>query len=235
MTDTVRLLIFITGVLAVVFAAVIVTNIGVFQSIENIEAFEDSGLPLPGIGIKSLSLINLLMAFTMTLMMLEMVPAWQRIGPKVLGVITAVLTFIGLLFAVFWIYKAFSLFFLMIGLLFSPPFGTAAYSLNWGRFPTVGAKKILSVVMFLQVGGLLAAVLVNPTLIKNVGLVFLGGTAIGLTVLLGFLHALPPSFVVSITDAVGAIIACIVSSIWMLIFCFSGVKSTIKSVKNAAL
>jgi hypothetical protein len=232
MTDTLRQIVFITGILAMVFAALIVNNIDALQNSQNAAAFENAGLPLPGVGIKSLGLINLLMAFVMMLMLLEKVTVWQRLGPKVLGAVTAVLTFIGLLMAVFLIIKTITLFFLMIGLLFSPPFGTIAYFSTWGDFPSRDAKQILSVVMVLQVGGLLAAVLVNPTLLKNIWLVLLGGTAIGLTFLLGLLHGLPPKFVVSITDAIGAIIAGIVSAIWMIIFCFSGIKSAITAIKN---
>jgi hypothetical protein len=53
-----------------------------------------------------------------------------------------------------------------------------------------------------------------------------------MTFLLGFLHALPPSFLVSITDAVGGIVAGILAALWMIVFIFGALGAIIRAIRS---
>jgi hypothetical protein len=46
------------------------------------------------------------------------------------------------------------------------------------------------------------------------------------TWVLGFLHAFPPGFLVSIADAIGALVISIVATIWLLFLLIGSLKPT---------
>lgn len=228
----VRLLIFAGGVLAIVVAAALVFGSGVLGDTASELAGTEGARP--GIGIRSVGLLNLLLAYALVLMILDNVPVWRRLAPKAQGVVTLILTFLGLLAAVLAIFAAIQFLLMMVALLFAPPFGTAAYFALWGRFDTDASRAFLAAVMALQMIGMITVLVVNPTLLKNIWLVLLAGTVLLMTVLLGLLHALPPSFLVSITDAIGAVVAGILTAIWMLFFLIGSLFAIVRAVRSLA-
>lgn len=232
MLPTVKLLFFAGGVLLVLVAAALVFGSGVLG--DTASALTGTGGARPGIGIRSLGLLNLLLAYALALMVLDRVSLWQRISSRAQGIVTLVLTLLGLLAAVLAVLAAIQFLLLMVALLFASPFGTMAYLALWGRFDTDTSRGFLAAVMALQVIGLSAVLIVNPTLLRNVWLVLLAGSVLLMTVLLGFLHALPPSFLVSITDAIGAIVAGIVTAIWMLFFLISSLFTVVRAARSLA-
>jgi hypothetical protein len=232
MLATGRLLLFAGGVLLVVIAAALVFGSGTLG--DTAGELAGTGTTRPGIGIRSLALLNLLLAYALSLMILDRLPVWQRLASRLQGVVMLVLSVLGLIAAIVAIFAALQLLLLMVSLLLASPFGTIAYFALWGNFDTATSRALLAAVMSLQVVGLVAVLLVNPTLLKNVWLVLLAGTVVLMTIVLGFLHALPPSFLVSITDAIGAIVAGILTAVWMLFFIVSGLFTLVRAVRSLA-
>jgi hypothetical protein len=225
-----RLLVFGGGVLAILVAALVVLGSGVLG--DTASELSGAGGGRPGIGIRSLGLINLLLAYVLVLMILDLFPAWQKVAPRLQGLVTLIATLIGVFAAIAFIFVAFQLLMLMLGLLFSPPFGTMAYFALFGRFDTETSRRVLAAVMSLQILGTIAIVVVNPTLLKNLLLLLLVGSALLLTFVLGLLHALPPSFLVSIADAIGAIVAGILGAVWMFVFLIFAIVAVLRALRS---
>lgn len=226
----VKLVVFGAGVLAILIAGGAVLASGVLG--DTAEELAGSERSRPGIGIKGLGLLNLLLAYVLVLMLLDQLPVWQKLAPKVQGIVTFILTLLGLVASIIAIFAALQLLLLMVALLFAPPFGTIAYFALWGSFDTDASRTLLAFVMGLQIAGTIAIVAVNPTLLKNIWLMLLIGTALLMTFVLGLLHAFPPSFLVSITDAIGAIIAGILSAIWMIIFLIGAIIAVVRAIRS---
>lgn len=196
----------------------------------------DPALPeqSPGIGIFALFFIDVVLAYNLFLIGLDFLPTRAAFA-RIQGVITLVLSVLLLLFTFFvFVLGTFTMLMLMLGLLMSPPFGTLAYFAIWGDFETGQAKFILGVVMLFKLGGALAIVLSNPSFLKNKGFVALFACSVGATFLLGLLHAFPPFFLVSITDAVGAIVAGIVGAFWMGYNAFGAIFAVIRAVRSVS-
>lgn len=225
-----KLLVFGAGVLAILIAAGAVLGSGVLG--DTASELAGSALSRPGIGIKGLSLLNLLLAYVLVLMLLDQLPVWQKLAPKVQGIVTFILTLLGLIVSIVAVVAALQLLLLMVALLFAPPFGTIAYFALWGSFDTDASRTLLAFVMGLQIVGVIAILAVNPTLLKNIWLMLLIGSSLLMTFVLGILHAFPPSFLVSITDAIGAIVAGILSAIWMIIFLVGAVIAVIRAIRS---
>lgn len=230
MLPAAKLVVFCGGVLAILLAAGLVLGSGVLG--DTAAELAGSNVSRPGIGIKTLGLVNLVLAYVLALMVLDFFPVWRKIAPRVQGIVTLILTLIGLIAAILIVLAAIQLLMMMVAMLFAVPFGTIAYMALWGHFDTDASRTILALVMMLQVGGTIAVLIVNPTLLKNIWLALLVGSALLMTVVLGFLHAFPPSPLVSIADAIGAIIAGIVAAIWMIVFLIGALFAIVRAVRS---
>ncbi len=96
--------------------------------------------------------------------------------------------------------------FLMIALLLAVPFGTLVYLATYGDFATGKAAVILSLLMTLKIILAVALVTAHDHYFLNKKLLLLVGTSMAVMVLISFLHGVVPGILVSISDAVGAII-----------------------------
>lgn len=119
----------------------------------------------------------------------------------------------------------------MIGLLLAVPFGTLAYLAIWGFFNTGAAAGTVGLLLFLKIATAVLLILAHRDFIKNKGLVILLLISLGLTFLISFLHGFPPGILVSITDAIAALIILIVSIIWSILVFIGAIMATIKAVK----
>ncbi len=230
MAPALKLVIFAGGVLAILIAAGIVLGSGVLG--DTAPELAGADVTPPGIGIKTLGIINLLLAYVLILMLLDNLPVWRKVAPRLQGIVTLIGTLVGLIASILIIIAALSLLLTMVAMLFAFPFGTIAYMALWGHFDTDASRTVLAIVMLLQVGGTVAILIVNPSLLKNVWLVLLVGSSLLLTVILGFLHAFPPSPLVSIADAIGAIIAGIFAAIWMIVFLIGALFAIVRALRS---
>jgi hypothetical protein len=105
----------------------------------------------------------------------------------------------------------------MIGLFFAIPFGTIAYLATWGNFPRTAAAVILSLLMLLKIVATICLPIAHQRYLKDIGLILMVLTSFVATIVVSFLHGLVPGPLVSITDALAAIIVGIIALIWAIV------------------
>jgi hypothetical protein len=185
----------------------------------------------PGLGIRYLPLIDGLLLYVVLLMGLGLLLPRSVIG-RIQGVVTLVLSFFGLLGAIVMIFVALGLLILMVTLLVAVPFGTIAYFAGWGHFPTGAATATLGLILFLKIVFCILLILAHQRFLQNKGIVILSAVSLGATLLMAFLVDFPPGFLVSIADAIGALIIAIVGAIWLLFLLIGSVLATISAIRT---
>jgi hypothetical protein len=183
----------------------------------------------PGYAINALALIDSILLYNLIWMLLSVVVPRSVTG-RAQGCVTLVVSFFGCLGTLVLIYAAFALLMLMLALLVAVPFGTIAYLAAWGHFARGSAAATLALAMLLKIAFLILAVLAHERFLQNKGLLVLTGVSLGLTWVIGFVHALLPIFLVSIGDQLMALIICIVAAIWLLLLLIGAIIATIKAI-----
>lgn len=189
------------------------------------------GTSTPGLGIRYLPLIDGLLFYVVLLMGLGLLLSRSVIG-RIQGIVTLVLSFFGLLGAIVMIFVALGLLILMVTLLVAVPFGTIAYFAGWGHFPTGAATATLGLILFLKIVFCILLILAHQRFLQNKGIVILSAVSLGATLLMAFLVDFPPGFLVSIADAIGALIIAIVGAIWLLFLLIGSVLATISAIRT---
>jgi hypothetical protein len=122
----------------------------------------------------------------------------------------------------------------MISLLLSVPFGTLAYLAIYGFFDRTAASIILSLTLLLKLGFGISLVVAQQRFLQNIGLIIIVILALVGNVLVSFLHGIVPIFLVSITDAIAAIIVAILALIWAILLLIGAIISIIKALRPSA-
>ncbi len=149
----------------------------------------------------------------------------ERLQGKVQGVVTLIFSIIVILLGIGLIFGALALLILMISLLLSVPFGTLVYLIVWGFFNTGGASAALALIMALKILFVIALIIAQQRFLQNKGLVLLVLTSLVASIIVSFLHGIVPFFLVSITDAVAAIIVGILAVIWAVVLLVGAIIS----------
>lgn len=195
--------------------------------------FADDVADPPGLGITALVVVNGLLLVVVGLAALPLLVGNKTTG-TVQGVVSLIAGLVGMIGGILLAIAAFALLMVMLGLLLSPPFGTLAYLAVYGFFDTGTALTVLGFVLLLQVAAGVLLVVAHPRFLQHKGLVFLVLTAILLTVVTAFLHGLVPGILVSVTDAVAAIVSAVVGVIWSVAMLIGGIVSVVKLVLATA-
>ncbi len=154
----------------------------------------------------------------------------ERVQSKVQGIVTLIFAVLLLLACIGIIIADFTLLILMVTLLMAPIFGTIAYFAIWASFAVTGPKIALSLLMTLKIIYAICLVLAHQRFLQNKGLVLIIVTSFLANLIIAFLYALVPGFLVSITDDVAAIIICILAIIWAVVYLIGGVVSVVKVI-----
>lgn len=187
----------------------------------------------PGLAINYLALIDIIGVFTVGLMGLGMIIP-DRVQGRLQGVVTLVAAIVLILVSLLLLVIAIVKLILMVTLLLAFPFGTIAYLIIWGFFPRGSATVILSLLMFLKLvfaGGLVAA---QQRFLQNKGLVALILTLLLANVIAAFLQEFVPIILVSITDAVAAIVFAVVAIIWGIVLLIGSIPAIVNAVRATA-
>jgi len=187
----------------------------------------------PGIAIPYLALIDVIVLFTVALMGAGMIVP-DRLHGRLQGIITIIAAIILILTALVMLFIAIGKLILMVTLLLAFPFGTIAYLIIWGSFPRGDAAVILSLLMFLKLVFAAMLVAAQQRFIQNKGLVALVITTLVANVVAAFLHGIVPGILVSITDAIAAIVFAIVAIIWGLVLAIGSIPSIVNAVRATA-
>lgn len=187
----------------------------------------------PGLGIRMLALIDIALIWALALMLAEFLLPPGRLS-RVQGIVTLVLSFLGVIAGIILIVSTFALLILMVSLLVAAPFGTLAYLAAWGSFPSGAAGAALALIMTLKLAGATFLMLASPAILKNRGLLVLLLFSIAATFVTGLLIALVPGVVASIADVIGALISAILGTVWLLVMLIGAVLAVIRAIRSLA-
>ncbi|MBN1206099.1 MAG: hypothetical protein JXB05_14370 [Myxococcaceae bacterium] len=186
--------------------------------------------PTPGMGIPYLALLDGLLLLTLALMGASLIIP-ERVHGRVQGLATLIGAVVALLAGLAMLFAAIGLVLLMVGLFTAVPFGTIAYLAVWGFFNRAGASGTLGLLMLLKVVAAVCLVLAHPRFLQNKGLVLLVLTSLLANAIVSFLHGLVPIVLVSITDALGAIIVAVLALIWAVVLLIGALVSILKVLR----
>ena len=183
----------------------------------------------PGLGIAYMALVDAILVFTLAQMTISLVVP-ERVTGRVQGCATLILAIVILLASIILIFVAITLLFLMIGLIASF-FGAAIYLAVFGDFPRGAAAVLLSLLMTLKIIIAICLVIAHQRYLTNKGLVALIITTLVLNLVTAFLHDFPPGILVSITDAVAAIITAILAIIWGILLLIGAIVAIVRVIQ----
>jgi hypothetical protein len=183
----------------------------------------------PGVGIVSLAFLDGILLYTVAMIGLSMIIN-AATHARLQGAATLIVFLLVLLGAFLFLMATIQLLMLMLALLLAPPFGTIAYLAGWGGFPKGTAGVSLGLIMTFKLSFAVCLIMAHQRFLKNKSLVILVLLSLGATLLISFLHAIVPGILVSITDAIAAIVVLIVVIIWSLIGLFSSLGAVLKAI-----
>jgi hypothetical protein len=119
---------------------------------------------------------------------------------------------------------------LMVSLFLAAPFGTLAYLASWGFFDRGGASLVLGALLLLKLGHGLGLFLAQPRFLRNKGVVLLVLSSLLANLVIAFLHGFVPLPVVSIADALAALVVLILGLIWAVVLFVFALVGLFKSL-----
>jgi hypothetical protein len=183
----------------------------------------------PGLGIPYLALVDGFLAYSLALMVLALVLN-PNVQAKLQGIVSLVLSFLLALASIVLILLAFVKLLIMVALFFAPPFGTIAYLAIWGDFPKTAAAVILGILIALKIGATICLPLAQQRFLQLKSLILLVATSFLATIVVSILHGLVPFPLVSITDAVAAIIVGILALIWAIVILIGSINAVLQAL-----
>jgi len=183
----------------------------------------------PGLGIPYLALVDGILAYSLGLMVLALVLN-PNVQAKLQGIVTLILSFFLALGSLVLILTALIKLMIMVALFFAPPFGTAAYLIVWGDFPKGAAAVVLSLIMLLKIGATICLPLAQQRFLKLKSLILLVATSFLATIVVSFLHGFVPGPLVSITDALAAIVVGILALIWAVVILIGSINAVVQAL-----
>ena len=191
--------------------------------------FGESADDPPGLAIPYLALPNGLLLIIVGLMALPLLIG-NRMIPLIGGIVSVVGGFFAVIGGIIMAIIAFVALLVMVSLFLAVPFGTLAYLAIFGFFDIWASAALLGLIMFLQLAAIVFLIVAQQSMLGNKRLMFWLLLAVLLTFLTMILHSIVPIILVSITDALGALIIAIVGAIWGLLMLIGGIISLIKQL-----
>lgn len=185
----------------------------------------------PGYGIPYLALVDGIVAYSLGLMVLALVLN-PNLQAKLQGIVTLILSFLLALGSLVLILVAFVKLMIMVALFFAAPFGTIAYFAIWGHFPKSAAAVLLSLILLLKLGATICLPLAQQRFLKLKSLILLVATSFVATIVVSFLQGIVPGPLVSITDALAAIIVGILALIWAVVILIGSIGAVIQALQT---
>jgi hypothetical protein len=187
------------------------------------------GVSATGKAIPAMAFLDGLILFASTIIGIALfIP--ERVQSKVQGIVTLIFSILLVLGCITLVFVDLALLIVMVSLLMAPPFGTIAYFAIFASFDTHSARIALSLIMTLKIAFAASLVLAHQRFLENKGLVLIVLTSMLCNLIIAFLHGLVPSFLVSITDAIAAIIVCVLAIIWAVVYLIGGAVSAVKAI-----
>jgi hypothetical protein len=195
---------------------------------DSLNSAASQGKP-PGIGIPYLALVDGIVTYSLALMVLSLLVS-PNAQAKLQGAVSLIASLLLLIGSIVLIFLAFFKLLLMVTLFFATPFGTIAYLAIWGAFPKGGAAVVLSLLMVFKIAAVIALVLAQQRFLRVKSLVLLLLTSLLATLIVSFLHGIVPGPLVSITDAIAAIIVAILAAIWAIVILIGSIPAVLAAL-----
>jgi hypothetical protein len=125
---------------------------------------------------------------------------------------------------------AFVLLLIMVALLLAVPFGTIVYLAIYGFFAVGAASAATGLVLVLKLIFVVCLILAQQRFLENKSLIILILSSIICTIIVSFLHGFVPGILVSITDAIAAIVVGICGVIWWVLLLIGAIPAIIKAL-----
>lgn len=189
-------------------------------------------VPRPGLGIPSLAAVDALLTTTLVIVALSAAGVPSTLVARASGCVTTIVSFVTLLAALAMVFVALGLLLLMVGLVVAVPFGTAVYVAVFGDFNRSGAAVTIGILLIVKLVAAAVAFFGNQHILKSKSLILLFLTSIVMTVVLAWLHGLPPGVLVSITDAIGAIVGYVLAILWAIVYLIGGILGLVGNLQH---
>lgn len=180
------------------------------------------------LGIPSLWLLDASLLWTLVLMCFSLVLN-KNLVARTQGIISLIISIVIVLFGIKVLFTSLTLLLVMVGLI-SSFFGFIVYMALFGFFDTSSAAVVLSAVTFFKLVCAVLLVLAQQGFLNLRGLIFLFALSLLCDLLLSFLQGLPPGFLVSVTDAIGAIIISIIAIIYAIFQAIWAIVAIVRAV-----
>lgn len=195
---------------------------------EIVRALERRDKP-PGLGIPYLAWLDTIILYVICMIAAGLIlPAGLQ--GKLQAIVTLVVSIITLVISIVMIFGAFQLLLIMVALFTAAPFGTIAYMAMWGFFNRPGARVILAASLALKLGFGVSLVAAHQRYLRHGGFIFLTLFSLLGNVVISFLHGWVPLPLVSITDAIAAIVVGILAVIVSIVLLVGAVIGIVKLV-----
>jgi hypothetical protein len=185
--------------------------------------------PTPGLGIPAMALVDVTLVLILGIMAAALVvPA--RLHGRVQGIVGLIVSFLVILAAIVVALRALAQLILMVSILLAFPFGTIIYLIIWGFFDRGGAAVALGLLFLIKI--VLAACLgiSHQAFITDKGMIVLVAATLISGLVVSFLHGLVPGFLVSITDAIAAIVVAIIGIVVAILALLGSIVSIVRAL-----
>lgn len=189
----------------------------------------DAGDP-PGLALPALAVVDAMLMLSIVGLAASLVVP-DRILARTVAPINLIASFLMILGAIVVFVVTMVLLFLMVGLFLAPPFGTITYLVRWGFFPRGEAQLMLGILLFLKIVMFLSLFAASPRIVKNKGMMAMIGTSVVLQLLIGLLLSIVPLPLVSITDAIAALVVLIVGIVWAVVILVGSLIGSIRLLR----
>jgi hypothetical protein len=196
---------------------------------DEINDVAEAGENPPGLGIPYMAILDIVIAFTVILMGITLFAPKNVVG-RVQGCVTCFLSCSMILAGIVAIIVAFVLLLIMVALLLAVPFGTIVYLAIYGFFAVGAASAATGLVLVLKLIFVVCLILAQQRFLENKSLIILILSSIICTIIVSFLHGFVPGILVSITDAIAAIVVGICGVIWWVLLLIGAIPAIIKAL-----
>lgn len=189
---------------------------------------------IPGIAISYMALLDGMVLFTVVLIALPMVLN-RGVQSRVQGCSTLILSILLILACIGFFFMALIALLIMVALLLAVPFGTIAYLAIYGFFNRGGAGGVLSILLFLKIAFAVCLIIAQQRFLQNRGLVLLVISSLVANIVISFLHGFVPIILVSITDAIGAIVMAVCGCIWWILALIGAIPAVLRALRPSPM
>jgi hypothetical protein len=197
---------------------------------DDVNDLSKASADIPGIAISYMALLDGMVLFTIALVGSRLVLD-SGVQSRVQGCGTLILAIFLILACIAFFFLALIALLIMVALLLAVPFGTIAYLAIYGFFNRGGASGVLSILMLLKIGFAVCLVLAQQRFLQNRGLVLLIISSLIANIVISFLHGFVPGILVSITDAIGAIVMAVCGCIWWILALIGAIPAVLRVLR----